>query len=301
MRSSVVLLIGLVALVVGALIRPRPIIRWLARRSPDVLYYADDKEPLVALTIDDSPHPTLTPVILDVLAEHGARATFFVLGERVAGNERIIRRMVEEGHELGNHLMADVPSIRLSAEEFERQLMSTHDLLSPFGAVRWFRPGSGWYSRRMLERLGRHGYRCALGSAYAYDCHIRSAWYASGHILRNARPGSVIIVHDGCESRWRTVAVLRRVLPELQRRGYRVVTLARLADEAAIRGAVKHRPSDNIAYPDRAHVERATLSIPAQRTDPRNRWAAARDRAGEYTGEGTDGDQAAGLRPGGRG
>lgn len=92
MRRGALLAVGLSALVVGTLIlRPRPVIRWLARRCPDVLYYADAEVPLVALTIDDSPHPTLTPAILDVLAEHGARATFFVIGERVRGNEEIVR------------------------------------------------------------------------------------------------------------------------------------------------------------------------------------------------------------------
>ncbi len=231
MRGSVVLTTGLCALALGTLIlRPLRVIRLLARRHPEVLYYTDTEEPLVALTIDDAPHPALTPAILDVLAEHRARATFFVLGERVSGNERILGRIAEEGHELGNHLMADVPSIRLSAEEFERELLQTHRLLSPFGPVRWFRPGSGWFSQRMIGQLERHGYRCALGSAYAYDCHIPSAWYASRHILLNTRPGSVIVLHDGSESRWRTVATLEYVLPELGRRGYRVVTLSELAD-----------------------------------------------------------------------
>ncbi len=245
MRGGVVLTAGLCAVTLGTLIlRPLSVIRLLARRHPEVLYYTDTEEPLVALTIDDAPHPALTPAILDTLAEHGARATFFVLGERVSGNEWILSRLSEEGHELGNHLMADVPSIRLSAEQFEQELLQTHRFLSPFGPVRWFRPGSGWFSQRMIGQLQRHGYRCALGSAYAYDCHIPSAWYASRHILLNTRPGSVIILHDGCESRWRTVATLEYVLPELGRRGYRVVTLSELADW---RTSVDHRASEALA------------------------------------------------------
>ncbi len=230
MRKTLTCTLGLCTLGVAALVQPGPVIRWLARRHPDVLFAIVAQAPLVALTIDDAPHPALTPAILDVLAEHRARATFFVIGERVAGNEGTVRRIVEEGHELGNHLMADAPSIRLPAEEFEHQLLQTHDLLSRFGPVRWFRPGSGWYHRRMLEQIRCYGYRCALGSAYAYDSHIRSAWYVSRHILRHTRPGAVIILHDGCASRWRTLDVLRQVLPELQRRGYQVVTLSELVE-----------------------------------------------------------------------
>ncbi|HEV2122048.1 MAG TPA: chitin deacetylase family protein [Chloroflexota bacterium] len=230
MRKHLAFTLGLCGFGVVALDRPGFIIRWLARRQPDVLFCTGVKAPLVALTVDDAPHAALTPAILDVLAEHCARATFFLIGERVLGNEATVRRIVEEGHELGNHLMRDASSIRLSAEAFEHQLLQTHDILSRFGPVRWFRPGGGWYNRRMLGQLGRHRYRCALGSVYAYDCHIRSAWYVSRHILRNTQPGSVIILHDGSESRRQTVTVLRRVLPALERRGYRVVTLSELAD-----------------------------------------------------------------------
>lgn len=232
MPKGTVLVVGAFVLAAIVLARPAPVVRWLAKRWPDVLFYVNAQEPLVALTIDDAPHPMLTPAILDVLAEHDAHATFFVIGEQVPGNERVLRRIIEEGHELGNHLMSDSPSVRLSAEEFERQLLRTHQLLGPFGSVRWFRPGSGWYNRRMIDQLQHHGYRCALGSAYAYDCHIRSAWYVSRHILLNTRPGSVIILHDGCESRHRTVAVLRRLLPALQQRGYKAVTLSQLVGSA---------------------------------------------------------------------
>ena len=230
MRTPLAIPLGLCALGAAALVWPGPVVRWLARRHPDVLFCADTREPLVALTVDDGPHPALTPAILDALAAHGARATFFLIGGRVAGNEGTVRRVVAEGHELGNHLMAEAPSIRLPAEAFERQLLRTHEVLARFGPVRWFRPGSGWYSRRMLAQLRRHGYRCALGSVYAYDSHVRSARYVSWHILRHARPGSVVVLHDGNEGRRQTVEVLRRVLPELGRRGYRVVTLSELAE-----------------------------------------------------------------------
>ncbi len=273
MRVTFALALGLTALVAAALTWPGRIIQWLARRHPDVLFYANARERLVALTIDDAPHPALTPAILNVLVKHRARATFFVIGERVPGNEGIVRRMVEEGHELGNHLMADAPSIRLSAEAFERQLLQTHDLLSRFGPVRWFRPGSGWYSPRMLEQLQHRGYRCALGSAYAFDCHIRSAWYVSRHILRHTRPGAVIVLHDGCERRWRTVDVLGRVLPELERRGYRVVTLSELAEREGAQEEITCRPRE-------AGDPAAGSAAHPARTPDLARLAAAAERAG---------------------
>lgn len=230
MRHIVALSLALCALVLIVLVRPTPVIRWLARKHPDILFHRETEQRLVALTIDDSPDPTWTPQILDTLAAHDAHATFFLIGERVVGNEGILQRIVDEGHELGNHLMADAPSIRLPAVEFERQLRQTHAVLAPYGPVRWFRPGSGWYSRRMIDQIQRNGYRCALGSAFAFDCHIRSVWYVSRHILLNTRPGAVIVLHDGAANGHRTVTVLRHVLPVLQRRGYRGVTLSELTE-----------------------------------------------------------------------
>jgi peptidoglycan/xylan/chitin deacetylase (PgdA/CDA1 family) len=215
-------------MVVLALIRPGLVVRWLSRQFPDVLFRLQTTEPLVALSFDDAPHPALTPRILDVLAEHEARATFFVIGEHVPGNEAILRRLVDEGHELANHLMSDVSSAHLPADEFERQILQTHGLLAPFGHARWLRPGHGWFNRRMLDQIHRHGYRCAMASTYALEFLPISARSMARHILVNASPGAVIVLHEGAPDRERTIDALRRLLPELRHRGYRVVTLSEL-------------------------------------------------------------------------
>ena len=224
-------LLGPVSVVVAALLRPGPVIRWLSRRFPNVPFQQPNAGPLVALTFDDSPHATSTPRILDLLAAHDARATFFMIGEHVAGNEEIVRRLIGEGHELGNHMMSDAPSARLSPAEFERQLLQTHELLSRFGPVRWFRPGHAWFNRRMLDQIHRHGYRCAMASAYALEFLPISAPYAAQQILLNVHSGGVIVLHDGAADQERTVAVLERILPALRRR-YRVVTVSELAAQA---------------------------------------------------------------------
>jgi peptidoglycan/xylan/chitin deacetylase (PgdA/CDA1 family) len=141
--------------------------------------------------------------------------------------------MAVAGHELGNHFTRDRPSIRLSPEEFERDLLRAHRTLSPYGRVSWARPGSGWYSGSMVEVMRRHGYRCALGSVYPFDTAIRSPAFTASYILRNARPGAVIVLHDGGPRGWRTAEVLRRVLPELRRRGYGIVSLDELVSDDA--------------------------------------------------------------------
>lgn len=196
--------------------------------SDEVLFRADTRERVVALTIDDGPHAELTPQILDLLAEYNVPATFFIIGGQVAGNEDVMRRIVRDGHELGNHLMSDQRSITLAPEEFERQLAEAHELIAPFGPVRWFRPGSGFYSVRMLEQIRPYDYHCVVGSIYPYDAQFHSVDFATGYILGNVRPGAVIILHDGDCERQGTVEILRRILPALQKRGYRFATLSDL-------------------------------------------------------------------------
>jgi peptidoglycan/xylan/chitin deacetylase (PgdA/CDA1 family) len=217
-------------LVAGGVIvfQPEWIVALLAKRSPEVAYFAETEKPVVALTIDDGPDPATTPRILDLLKQYDARATFFLITSHIPGNEEVLARTVEEHHELGNHLTTNRPSILLDAGEFERQLLESHDMLSRFAEVLWFRPGSGWYSAQMLSILDKHGYRCALGSVYPFDPQIPSAWFAAQYVLRNVRPGSIIVLHDYGARAERTVAALAAILPELSRRGLRVVTLSEL-------------------------------------------------------------------------
>ncbi|MBK8988633.1 MAG: polysaccharide deacetylase family protein [Chloroflexi bacterium] len=196
--------------------------------SDEVLFRADPHDKVIALTIDDGPHDELTPEILDALAELQVPATFFIIGSQVPGNEAVMRRIVAEGHELGNHLMSDQRSITLDAGEFDRQLAETHALIAPFGPVRWFRPGSGFYNTRMLEQIRPYRYRCVVGSIYPYDAQFHSVEFATGYILGNVQPGSIIVLHDGCCDREGTVEVLRRVVPALKKRGYRFATLSDL-------------------------------------------------------------------------
>jgi peptidoglycan/xylan/chitin deacetylase (PgdA/CDA1 family) len=227
-------LLAVVLAVMGILfVQPRWLLSVFMARTPGVAYFADTDEPIVALTIDDGPDSVSTPKILRVLSRHQARATFFLISSRVPGNESLVSAIVERGHELGNHLTRDEPSISLSPIDFEAALLEAHTVISTFGEVRWFRPGSGWHNTEMLNIVQRHNYRCALGSVYPYDDQIPSAWFAEKHILFNVRPGSIIVLHDVGSRGERTATTLDNILPRLKKRGYRVVTLTELLGETA--------------------------------------------------------------------
>jgi peptidoglycan/xylan/chitin deacetylase (PgdA/CDA1 family) len=230
-RKNVLVLIALMAflLVLVLYLQPGFLRRIIAGLNPDVLFQVDTSEKVLALTIDDGPHASVTPEILDVLRMHSAKATFFLLGERIPGNEALPERMRREGHELANHMQRDFPTILLSRDEFERQLLHVDSLIGPTeGKPKWFRPGSGWFSPAMLRRASRHGYGCCLGSIYPHDTKIRNVATISCYLEKRAFPGGVIILHDGSPDRIRTAKVLRRVLPKLKDRGYRIVTVTEL-------------------------------------------------------------------------
>lgn len=234
MRRYARLLIGCTccagALALSLWTAPRWLVPLLAKKSRGCLYSVTTPEREVALTLDDGPDPVHTPEILQLLHDHGARATFFLISGRVPGNERLVESISASGNEIGNHLTRDEPSYRLSTEEFAAAAREAGTVLGRFGTVRWLRPASGWYTGAMVEAMEQQGYRCALGSVYAYDAQLSSASLSAAYIMTNVRPGSIIILHEGGDRGRRTVEVLRRVLPALKKRGYTVVALSMLAE-----------------------------------------------------------------------
>jgi peptidoglycan-N-acetylglucosamine deacetylase len=228
------LIAGGVLVAAGAAVwtAPRWLIESLARRHPGCLYHVRTTEPVVALTIDDGPEARSTPLILAELRRHGARATFFLISGRLGGQEQVMRTLVADGHEVGNHFSQDRASIRLSPAAFEADLLLADRELARWGRIIWARPGSGWYSQAMIGVMRRHGYRCALGSVYPLDATIPSVSWSASYILSNSRPGAIIILHEGGDRGLRTARILARVLPELRRRGYRVVPLSELVAAA---------------------------------------------------------------------
>jgi peptidoglycan/xylan/chitin deacetylase (PgdA/CDA1 family) len=223
---SLVLVSGSLAFVACA--TPRLFAQAAAQLSPEVTYFVPTEARAVALTIDDGPDPVGTPPILDVLARNEAQATFFLIGSRVPGNEDLLVRMRAQFHEIANHTLRERASVLISREELAAELEETHALLSPYGVIRWFRPGSAFFTPPMLRVASRQGYRTALGDVFPFDSFIPNSGFHAWYILRHIRPGSVIILHDANGRGARTAATLEVVLPTLRDCGYQIVTLSEL-------------------------------------------------------------------------
>lgn len=200
----------------------------------------NQKPKLIALTIDDSPDSLgSTQAMLDVLQENGASATFFLIRKHIQENPAVVKKIVEQGHELGNHMATDDPTISLSDQDFAERLEATHELLQEFAQksqkypeITWFRPGSGFATSKMVEiTKQKYNYRTALGFVWPFDTNISSSRFSDWFIRQNARDGSIIILHDRGKNSARgdrTVEALRDVLPRLTARGYKVVALSEL-------------------------------------------------------------------------
>jgi len=218
---------------------PGLLIHYFRWRWPDVLWQVDTPQRIVALTIDDAPSQH-TREIMHLLKESGATATFFVIGAQVHSHEdeAILQDLVLHGNELGNHAMHDEPSRSLTDAELRHQIEHVDDLIvAAYSAAgvqreaRYFRPGSGFFSTRMRSLVAAMQYKLVLGGIYPHDPQIPYWSVNARHILSMLRPGGIIICHD--RRSW-TVPMLKRVLAEGGRRGYRFVTVSELLKEAEV-------------------------------------------------------------------
>lgn len=194
----------------------------------------------VALTFDDGP-AQWTPPILDLLAEHGARATFFVLGSRVEGNVELLHRVVAEGHEIGNHTWSHPRLTECDDERVHDELVRTSSILERTVGYtpRRFRPPRYDVDGRVIDIAA------ALGLTYTHgeirppdwDARTTSAFIAT-FVLQHARPGAVIGLHDGVppkpgpepvrRTQHATVEAVALILPRLRERGFTCVTATQL-------------------------------------------------------------------------
>lgn len=159
----------------------------------------DLEQPVVALSFDDGPGPWTEP-ILDLLRDAGARATFFVIGEAVAGNERILRRIDAEGHEIGNHTMTHPRLDTVSRRTITREICRANDAVSRVvgTAPALFRPPGFHYNVAVLEVARAAGFgRVVLASATTDDFFRDTAEEIVEAIAPRVSPGGIIDLHDG--------------------------------------------------------------------------------------------------------
>jgi peptidoglycan/xylan/chitin deacetylase (PgdA/CDA1 family) len=191
-----------------------------------------------ALTLDDGPSLNTTPRLLDVLARHKARATFFMLGANVGRAPELARRVAAEGHELALHgnihwPMALSPPWMIRSE-IQKCARAVHDATGV--QARFFRPPFGFMMPGQSLFVRHLGYESVLGDVYPEDPRRPGTARIVARVMPRLRAGSILILHDGSPTgerdRNQTVEALDLILEQASRKGLVAVTVAHLLDAA---------------------------------------------------------------------
>ncbi len=193
-----------------------------------ILTRLQTRENVIALTFDDGPSPETTPLILDTLQAYGVKATFFVLGELVELSPDLLRRIADEGHEIGLHGYAHraltLASGRAVRHELGHAARAVRAAAPHCPAPVWFRPPHGFKTLTLPWLARRCGYRLAAWSLDPGDYRPQTAEQLAAAFLRRRRPGAVALLHDGPGNSV-TAQALPLILSALAQHGYRCVTL----------------------------------------------------------------------------
>ena len=186
----------------------------------------EDQKPMIALTFDDGPTRN-DRRILAALERAGGRATFFMMGKKVERNGSIIRRMVEDGCEIGNHSWDHPRLDRLPAEEIRDQISRTGDaILQASGQTPVLvRPPYGETGGFVKPVLAELGFPSVLWSIDTLDWKTKNTVNTLAVVLHHASDGDIILMH----SLLVTAVAVELMVPALVRRGFRLVTVSELA------------------------------------------------------------------------
>ena len=184
--------------------------------------------PYIAMTFDDGPSATLTPKLLDILAAHHIRATFFVIGENVAEHPEIVARAVREGHEIGNHSWSHPNFAKMSDDAVRGQLWRTDDAIKSATGIRpkLLRPPYGSITARQKRWIhDEFGYEIILWDVDPYDWKRPGPSVVRNRILKETRPGSIVLSHDIHPG---TIEAMPSTFDALQAKGFKFVTVSEL-------------------------------------------------------------------------
>lgn len=157
--------------------------------------HVSTQEPAAALTFDDGPHPEFTPRLLEILARHQVKATFFVVGKSAQQYPELLRQMAEAGHAIGNHTW-DHPSLPLiDRQERKTQIRACDEVIASYGQ-RLFRPPFGHLNLAARFDLFRLGYQVVTWNLMAVDWLDHDASWLVGRLQEKIRPGSIVLLHD---------------------------------------------------------------------------------------------------------
>src|SRR2546421_3395527 len=184
--------------------------------------------PYIAMTFDDGPSATLTPKLLDLLAAHHIKATFFVIGENVAEHHEVVARAAREGHEIGNHSWSHPNFGKMPDQGVRSQLQRTDDAIKNATGQRptLMRPPYGSITAREKRWIhDEFGYRIILWDVDPLDWKRPGPAVVRSRILKETQPGSIVLSHDIHPG---TIEAMPSTFDALEAKGFKFVTVSEL-------------------------------------------------------------------------
>lgn len=188
----------------------------------------DPNRPMVALTYDDGPSPTVTPRILKCLQDNGGRATFFMVGQKVIKSPDVLKQMVAQGCEVANHTFDHTLMTKVSPTDLANQLVATNQAVSDACGISpvLMRPCGGAKTDAGMNIAGAISMPAILWSVDTLDWKTRDASQTIQTVLENVKDGDIILMHDLYDA---TGDASETIIPELVSRGFQLVTVSELA------------------------------------------------------------------------
>lgn len=198
-----------------------------------IVWEVPTDEKLIAITFDDGPDPRYTPIILDLLKQYSGKSTFFTIGNRVEQFPELAKRAVEEGHELSNHTFSHLYLRNgISSKQYLNEILKTQEVIKNLTGhlPTLFRPPGGYYNDTVINAANEVGIQVVLWSWHqdTKDWKNPGVDKIVNKVLNNVRNGDIILMHDHVRHDSQTVEALKIILPELQQRGYKLVTVSEL-------------------------------------------------------------------------
>jgi peptidoglycan/xylan/chitin deacetylase (PgdA/CDA1 family) len=192
-------------------------------------WYVDDEGArAIALTMDDGPHPVYTPQVLEILASHGIKATFNMIGQQVGANLSLVREVSAEGHTITNHTWNHADLSHLTVSQVLSQMDRCNDALANANQhPTIFRAPYGNWSTAVFEACAQRELRPVGWSVDPRDWdteHVTTQQIVQ-NVMRHTRAHDIILEHDGGGDRSHTVAALKIFIPELLEKGFRFVAM----------------------------------------------------------------------------
>lgn len=180
--------------------------------------------PKVCLTFDDGPDPKFTPRILDILAEHNVLATFFVVGQSAEEHPKIIERMANAGHTIGNHTFDHRHPWVMLPKQVRKQISSASEIITRITGKpsRWFRPPHGRLRNAIIQQANSENMTVVLWSHSIIDWGPLATESAIKSRLQKVAPADIVLMHDGERQHNRpdiTAKLLAAAIEDIKQRG----------------------------------------------------------------------------------